>query len=52
MKHLACFVKSPEGVEENDFIKQVDLLVEHLEAKHADRPSRSPRTEGYDRRRN
>ena len=26
MRHLACFFKSPEGVEENDFFKQFDLL--------------------------
>jgi myo-inositol-1-phosphate synthase len=35
LKHLACFFKSPEGVEENDFFKQVDLLVAHLNARHA-----------------
>jgi myo-inositol-1-phosphate synthase len=29
MKHLACFFKSPEGVEENDFFKQFDRLMEH-----------------------
>jgi myo-inositol-1-phosphate synthase len=34
-RHLACFFKSPEGVEENDFFKQGDLLVEHLKTKHA-----------------
>ena len=32
LKHLACFFKSPEGVEENDFFKQVDMLVAHLSA--------------------
>jgi myo-inositol-1-phosphate synthase len=26
MRHLACFFKSPEGVEHNDFFKQVSLL--------------------------
>jgi myo-inositol-1-phosphate synthase len=30
MSHLACFFKSPEGVEENDFFKQFDRLVEHV----------------------
>jgi myo-inositol-1-phosphate synthase len=35
LKHLACFFKSPEGVEENDFFKQVELLVEHVKTKHA-----------------
>jgi myo-inositol-1-phosphate synthase len=30
MKHLACFFKSPEGVEENDFFKQFNLLAAHL----------------------
>ncbi len=29
MRHLACFFKSPEGVEENDFFKQFDHLIEH-----------------------
>jgi myo-inositol-1-phosphate synthase len=29
MKHLACFFKSPEGVEENDFFKQFDRLMSH-----------------------
>ena len=29
MRHLACFFKSPEGVDENDFFKQVDMLVAH-----------------------
>jgi len=32
LKHLACFFKSPEGVEENDFFKQVDMLIAHLSA--------------------
>ena len=30
MRHLACFFKSPEGVEENDFFKQFDLLIQHV----------------------
>ncbi|QEH38321.1 Inositol-3-phosphate synthase [Aquisphaera giovannonii] len=29
MPHLACFFKSPEGVEENDFFKQFDALLAH-----------------------
>jgi myo-inositol-1-phosphate synthase len=50
LKHLACFFKSPEGIEENDFFKQYDLLVRHmasertpanrLQADHHDRPGR------------
>jgi myo-inositol-1-phosphate synthase len=35
LKHLACFFKSPEGIAENDFFKQVELLVEHVETVHA-----------------
>jgi myo-inositol-1-phosphate synthase len=35
MKHLACFFKSPEGIEENDFFKQFDLLVEHVKTRRA-----------------
>ncbi len=34
MKHLACFFKSPQGVEENDFFKQFELLTEHLKSDH------------------
>jgi myo-inositol-1-phosphate synthase len=30
MRHLASFFKSPEGVEENDFFKQFEGLVEHV----------------------
>ena len=30
MRHLACFFKSPEGVEENDFFKQFNLLAAHV----------------------
>ena len=26
MRHLACFFKSPKGVEEHDFFKQFDRL--------------------------
>jgi myo-inositol-1-phosphate synthase len=35
MRHLACFFKSPEGVEENDFFKQFNLLAGHLRSKLA-----------------
>ena len=44
MKHLACFFKSPEGVEENDFFKQFDLLVEHLKPTRPGRRRRRPST--------
>jgi myo-inositol-1-phosphate synthase len=30
MRHLACFFKSPEGVEENDFFKQFEDLSRHI----------------------
>jgi myo-inositol-1-phosphate synthase len=30
MRHLACFFKSPEGVEENDFFRQFELLTTHV----------------------
>jgi myo-inositol-1-phosphate synthase len=30
MRHLACFFKSPEGVDENDFFRQFELLASHL----------------------
>ncbi len=30
MRHLACFFKSPEGVEEDDFFKQFSLLAGHV----------------------
>ena len=30
MRHLACFFKSPEGVEEHDFFKQFDRLIEYV----------------------
>jgi myo-inositol-1-phosphate synthase len=41
MRHLACFFKSPEGVEENDFFKQCTLLAGHVKSEHvpADGPS-------------
>ena len=31
MRHLACFFKSPEGVEENDFFKQWQRLTDHFQ---------------------
>jgi myo-inositol-1-phosphate synthase len=31
MDHLACFFKSPEGVEEHDFFKQFAMLGEYVE---------------------
>ncbi len=33
MKHLACFFKNPEGVEENDYFKQFDLLIDHVQSR-------------------
>jgi myo-inositol-1-phosphate synthase len=30
MRHLACFFKGPEGVEENDFFRQYDDLLRHV----------------------
>ena len=35
LRHLACFFKSPEGVEEHDFFKQFHLLATHLRSKPA-----------------
>ena len=35
IKHLACFFKSPEGVDENDFFKQFEVLVQHMKTAHA-----------------
>jgi myo-inositol-1-phosphate synthase len=32
LTHLACFFKSPDGCEENDFFKQFTMLLEHLSA--------------------
>ena len=32
MRHLACFFKSPEGVEENDFFKQFEKLAEYTDS--------------------
>jgi myo-inositol-1-phosphate synthase len=51
MRHLACFFKSPEGVEENDFFKQFDRLTDYVQnasdsaggatAEHQDRSVRA-----------
>jgi hypothetical protein len=30
MRHLACFFKSPEGVDENDFFKQFERLTTYV----------------------
>jgi len=35
LTHLACFFKSPEGCDENDFFKQFSMLLEHLPAHGA-----------------
>jgi myo-inositol-1-phosphate synthase len=32
LKHLACFFKSPMGVEEHDFFRQFRLLEEYVES--------------------
>jgi len=42
MKHFACFFKSPEGVDENDFFKQIALLAEHLKTRRAWADGTSP----------
>ncbi len=42
LKHLACFFKSPEGIEENDFFKQFALLVNHLKTRHAPADGKAP----------
>jgi hypothetical protein len=44
MRHLACFFKSPEGVEDNDFFRQFDLLVQHLARSRPRASARIPRT--------
>jgi myo-inositol-1-phosphate synthase len=46
MRHLACFFKSPDGVEEHDFFKQFNLLAEHLQGAAA-----SPGGDGPESRR-
>ncbi len=39
MPHLACFFKSPLGVEEHDFHRQFDRLLAYVEAHRAASPS-------------
>jgi myo-inositol-1-phosphate synthase len=34
LTHLACFFKSPDGCDENDFFKQFTMLLEHLSASN------------------
>jgi myo-inositol-1-phosphate synthase len=34
LRHLACFFKNPEGVEDNDFFRQFSLLLESLVISH------------------
>jgi myo-inositol-1-phosphate synthase len=36
MRHLACFFKSPEGVDEHDFFKQFNLLAAHVQRKRTE----------------
>jgi myo-inositol-1-phosphate synthase len=36
MRHLACFFKSPEGVDEHDFFKQWNLLAAHIHRKRTE----------------
>jgi myo-inositol-1-phosphate synthase len=53
MRHLACFFKNPEGVGENDFFRQFELLARHVaeiqamgeadEAPRRERPARRPK---------
>jgi myo-inositol-1-phosphate synthase len=35
LKHLACFFKSPMGVEEHDFFRQFELLEAYAESIHS-----------------
>jgi myo-inositol-1-phosphate synthase len=42
LKYLACFFKSPEGVDENDFFKQFNMLVEHLQSAHGQSRAEGP----------
>jgi myo-inositol-1-phosphate synthase len=37
MRHLACFFKSPEGVEENDFFRQFEVLRAYCSAAKGNR---------------
>jgi myo-inositol-1-phosphate synthase len=42
MRHLACFFKSPDGVEEHGFFKQFNLLAEHLQGAAASQGGDGP----------
>jgi myo-inositol-1-phosphate synthase len=42
MRHLACFFKSPEGVDENDFFRQFEMLAGHLDAGRGHAPRQNP----------
>jgi myo-inositol-1-phosphate synthase len=53
MRHLASFFKGPEGVDENDFFRQFELLAEYVAAAEgppngveASRPERAARRPG------
>jgi myo-inositol-1-phosphate synthase len=48
MRHLACFFKSPDGVAENDFFQQYNLLLSHIAAmkKSGDAGSKVHRAKG------
>jgi myo-inositol-1-phosphate synthase len=46
LRHLACFFKSPEGVEEHDFFKQFQLLVNHLGIPEGAAAGRQSRLDG------
>jgi myo-inositol-1-phosphate synthase len=49
MQHLACFFKSPEGVEENDFFKQSTLLAEYVKNARDSRDRASAETADFPR---
>jgi myo-inositol-1-phosphate synthase len=43
LRHLACFFKSPMGVEEHDFFKQFAMLEEYVQRSREPRKKHSPR---------
>ncbi len=47
LRHLACFFKSPEGVEENDFFKQFALLADYVKNATDPRDRESAETGEY-----
>ena len=47
LRHLACFFKSPEGVEENDFFKQSTLLADYVKNATDSRDRASAETGEY-----